>query len=91
MDAKEYIVVICGCEGIERIWGLFNKDEALELALQLKNKKDLSSKLKEDLKYDLKYLSPDQVCIMKPNKENEIECCCDEFPELPESEEPWLM
>ena len=24
MDAKEYIVVICGCEGIERIWEMYH-------------------------------------------------------------------
>jgi hypothetical protein len=101
---ESYIVTICGYEGIEQMYGTFNRKDALELALDLKSKR--SNKAKSIMK---RY-KPEQVCIqaapekifrgwnkektevlLKQNSLKEMSCCCKDFPELPKNKEPWIM
>lgn len=92
----KYIVTICGYEGIEQMFGPFNREDALRVAVVLKKQKTKTAKKL------MQHYTPDQVCIQsapqkifyKWNKDRtdiiltqniyqELHCCCKDFPELP--------
>jgi len=64
MDTKEkaYLVLQVGHEGIERIFGIFTADKAVERITQLRAERD-------------KYVEPEQYCIQRVTGDG-AKCVC---------------
>jgi hypothetical protein len=98
-----YIVVICGYEGIEDIYGVYTRSEALAKAAQLKENAYMPTDEEyenHNVDYERKHYKAEQVCIMgkSHNKnddnekdEDELRCCCGDFPELPCQDAWWML
>jgi len=84
-DRINYIVAVCGYEGIEELFGYFSKEEAIEFLRELKEKKTKQSKK------IMKYTKPEQICLMSEKDNNEIGCVCKELPDDLKNKETWWM
>lgn len=80
--------MINGYEDIEAVFGLYTHEEALDKALLFREvaARDNSdaSNLPKELGGSIYIREPDQVCIAKFGKNDELECACADFENLPQ-------
>lgn len=82
-----YLIIIAGYEGIERIVGLFDKDEAVRRIIELRaNCQRLADEEKDNLSIDEwenlydshAFENPDQFCVQYVDS-NGSKCVCNEL------------
>lgn len=88
-----YIVIRCGCEGIERLcWGgtdaTIAADRVVELRSIAKPTSSYQERYKPDWDSDHDY-DPDSICVQRFREgDNEFKCVCKELQVA--TEEPWM-
>jgi len=93
--SKEYVVAICGYEGIEALLGTYTLFEASEAAIRLKAGMEpgaMAAVYEEAGQEWLGDFGPEQVCLMGPaEKGRHLTCCCHLLPEEYRSHQAWWM